>query len=195
LTNVGPWQAFFGDQIAREGWDSGSSPEGSKHVARSGFANKMPTRLSLAPDRGPPDGFGLGRAGQKVSWTTTIGPPTSGTRVLNESWRDALGGEWVCTGAGTPGTWMQIRPAAVTADPASGTIPTGYLIRDVTTGHIKRHTGGYVWEVPEACAGQPDLWRPVELARRGRSGLPYGHAARQDAFARGGPMCFGPSRF
>lgn len=34
----------------------------------------------------------------------------------------------------------------MTADPASGTIPTGYLI--FTTGHIKRHTGGYVWEVP-----------------------------------------------
>jgi hypothetical protein len=25
--------------------------------------------------------------------TTVIGPPTSGTRVLNEFWRDALGGE------------------------------------------------------------------------------------------------------
>ena len=39
-----------------------------------------------------------------------------------------LGGEWVCTAAGTPGTWMQWRPASVVADPASGTIPTGYLI-------------------------------------------------------------------
>ena len=39
---------------------------------------------------------------------------------------------------------------AVTADPASGTIPTGYQAWNVTTGHIKRHTGGYVWEVPGA---------------------------------------------
>lgn len=82
--------------------------------------------------------------------TTVIGPPTSGSRVLNEFWRDALGGEWVCTGAGTPGTWMQWRPASVTEDPSSGTIPTGYLIINVTTGHIKRHAGGYVWEVPGA---------------------------------------------
>lgn len=67
-----------------------------------------------------------------------------------ESWRDALGGEWVCTVAGTPETWMQIKPAAVTADPSSGTIRTGYLILDVTTGHIKRHADGYVWTVPEA---------------------------------------------
>ena len=70
--------------------------------------------------------------------------------VLDESWPDALGGEWVCTVAGTPGTWIQIRPAAVTADRASGTIPTGCLILNVTTGHIKRHAGGYVWEVPAA---------------------------------------------
>jgi len=45
---------------------------------------------------------------------------------------------------------MQIRPAALTADPTSGTIPTGYLIWNVTTGHIKRHAGGYVWEIPAA---------------------------------------------
>ena len=79
---------------------------------------------------------------QNGSPTTVIGPPTSGTHVLDEFWRDALGGEWRCTAAGTPGTWIQIRPAAVTADPSRGTIPTGYLILHVTTGHIKRHTGG-----------------------------------------------------
>ena len=87
---------------------------------------------------------------QNGSPTTIIGPPTSGARVLTEFWRDALGGEFRCTGAGTPGTWLQIRPAAVTADPSSGTIPTGYLILNVTTGHIKRHAGGYAWEVPGA---------------------------------------------
>ena len=58
---------------------------------------------------------------QNGSPTTIIGPPKSGARILNEFWRDALGGDWVCTGAGTPGTWKQ----------------------------VKRHTGGYVWEVPE----------------------------------------------
>lgn len=79
--------------------------------------------------------------------TTIIGPPTSGARVLNEFWRDALGGEWVCTGAGEPGTWKQVRPAAVTADPTSGTIPDDYLIWNVTDGGIKRHAGSYSWEI------------------------------------------------
>ncbi len=33
------------------------------------------------------------------------------------------------------------------ADPSTGTIPTRYFILNVTTGHIKRHAGGRVWEV------------------------------------------------
>ncbi|HOB97852.1 MAG TPA: hypothetical protein PKM43_03775 [Verrucomicrobiota bacterium] len=44
---------------------------------------------------------------------------------------------------------MQIRPAAVTADTSSGTIPTGYFILNVTTSHTKRHAGAYVWKIPE----------------------------------------------
>jgi hypothetical protein len=67
--------------------------------------------------------------------------------VLSEFWRDALGGEWVCTGAGTPGTWRQVKPAAVTGDPSSGTIPTGYLIWNTTDGAVKRHAGSYSWEI------------------------------------------------
>jgi hypothetical protein len=93
--------------------------------------------------------------------TTLTGTPTNGCRVLKEFWRDALGGEWRCTAAGTPGTWIQTLPAAVTSDPASGIIPTGYLILNVTTGHIKRHAGGYVWEVP---GGGAEHW-PASLRR------------------------------
>lgn len=85
-------------------------------------------------------------AWQNGSFTTTIGPPTSGSRVLNEFWRDALGGEWVCTAAGTPGIRKQWRPAAVTEDSASSTIPTGYLVWNVTDGAAKRHAGAYSLE-------------------------------------------------
>jgi hypothetical protein len=78
--------------------------------------------------------------------TSTIGAPTTGSHVLDEIWKDALGGVWKCTVAGTPGTWQQILPAAVTDDPASGTLPAGYLILNVTQGTLKRHPGGYSWE-------------------------------------------------
>jgi hypothetical protein len=78
--------------------------------------------------------------------TTQNGPPTTGSHVLDELWKDALGGVFVCTVAGTPGTWKQVLPAAVTADPASETIPTGYLILNVTEGTLKRHAGAYDWQ-------------------------------------------------
>jgi hypothetical protein len=55
-------------------------------------------------------------------------------------------GRQTCTAAGTPGTWQQVLPAAVAADPASGTVPVGYLVLNVTQGTLKRHAGGYVWE-------------------------------------------------
>ncbi|MDA7618732.1 hypothetical protein N8703_05455 [Verrucomicrobia bacterium] len=67
--------------------------------------------------------------------------------LADEFWRDVLGGEWICSVAGTPGTWKQIRPVAVTVDPASGTIPTGYLIWNAADGALKRHAGGYSWEI------------------------------------------------
>jgi hypothetical protein len=51
-----------------------------------------------------------------------------------------------CTTAGTLGTWKQLLPAAVTTDPATGTIPSGYLILNVMQGTLKRHAGGYSWE-------------------------------------------------
>ena len=85
--------------------------------------------------------------------TTTIGPPTTGSHVLNELWKDALGAVFKCTVAGTPGTWKQMFPAAVTADPASGTIPAGYVILNVTQGTLKRHAGGYSWETVIGTAG------------------------------------------
>jgi hypothetical protein len=76
-----------------------------------------------------------------------IGPPTSGERVLGELWKDRLGAWWRCTAAGTPGAWQQVLPAAVTADPSSGTVPTGYLVLNVATGAVKRHAGSYSWEI------------------------------------------------
>ena len=47
----------------------------------------------------------------------------------------------------------------MTADPSSGSIPTGYLILNVTQGTLKRHAGGYVWEtVVGATGGKIGFW-------------------------------------
>ena len=85
--------------------------------------------------------------------TTTIGTPTSGTHVLDEIWKDTLGGVFKCTTAGTPGTWKQTLPAAVTADPSSGTILTGYLVLNVAQGTLKRHAGSYHWQTVIGATG------------------------------------------
>ena len=85
--------------------------------------------------------------------TTTVGPPTTGAHVLDELWKDTLGGVSKCTGAGTPGTWKQILPAAVIVDPASSTIPTGYLVLNVTQGTLKRHAGSYDWQTLVGATG------------------------------------------
>ncbi|KAB2673904.1 MAG: hypothetical protein DVB31_02995 [Verrucomicrobia bacterium] len=78
--------------------------------------------------------------------TTEQGPPTSGAWTLADRWVDALGGEWACTLTGTPGTWLQIRPAVVTADPA-GTIADGYVITraDLAWTSKRWDLGGTTW--------------------------------------------------
>ncbi len=78
---------------------------------------------------------------------TLNGLPTSGTWGAGDFWRDQKGAEFVCTGAGTPGTWRQITPATVTTDPASGGFPVGYLIVNLTDGGLKRHAGSLSWEI------------------------------------------------
>jgi hypothetical protein len=72
--------------------------------------------------------------------------PTATTHATGELYRDQNGGLWRCTTGVTPGTWLQILPALLAADPASGTFPTGYLLVNVTTGQLKIHAGGPVWK-------------------------------------------------
>lgn len=92
--------------------------------------------------------LGTGSTYQNDGPNTLSGPPTTGTWSVGEIWRDQNLAEFVCAVASTPGTWRQITPATVTADPASGTFPTGYLILNVADGGLKRHGGVPSWEVP-----------------------------------------------
>lgn len=83
---------------------------------------------------------------QNGSPNTLNGPPTSGAWNVGDFWRDQNLAEFICAVADTPGTWRQIAPATVTADPSSGTFPTGYLILNTADGGLKRHAGGLSWE-------------------------------------------------
>jgi len=76
--------------------------------------------------------------------TDLIGPPTTGAWLIDTLWKDSLGAQFRCTAAGTPGTWRQEKPAVVETPPASGTVPTGYLIIDKADSFLaKTHEGSY----------------------------------------------------
>ena len=100
--------------------------------------------------------------------------------MLNEIWKDALGGVFKCTVAGTPGTWKQVLPAGVTADPSSGTIPTGYLIFNATQGTLKRHAGSFDWQtVVGATGGKMGFYGAtpvVQPAGAGQAAVTLGNA-------------------
>jgi hypothetical protein len=60
----------------------------------------------------------------------------------------------------------------VTADPSSGTIPTGYLVLNVVQGALKRHAGGYSWEtIVGATSGKIGFYAvtPVTHSQPGRT--------------------------
>jgi len=109
--------------------------------------------------------------------TTLISAPTSGTWVIGDHWTDALGGEWYCTVAGTPGTWRQNRPAIYAGEPGSGTIATGYLIWDVADSFkLKRHAGSYVWQDINSSLvfDTSNYWTDVVAADGGRTLAGFG---------------------
>jgi hypothetical protein len=72
-----------------------------------------------------------------------IGPPTSGSAVLGQIWRDSLLAKWRCTVAGTPGTWIQVLPAVVAAQP--GGAPNLYLIMNTGAAYKLQWNNAGTW--------------------------------------------------
>lgn len=83
----------------------------------------------------------------KVAGVATVDPgaPTAGEGYVGELWVDVNNAVWRCKTAGTPGTWLQITPAVVEADPVG--IPDGYVIARVAE-YLKLYrwnNGGAAW--------------------------------------------------
>lgn len=81
---------------------------------------------------------------QNGAATTLNSAPTSGAHTVDELWRDAIGGLWVCTAGGSPGTWKQLLPAVVDARP---TVATGYQIIRRDDGWRREYYDGAAWQV------------------------------------------------
>jgi hypothetical protein len=90
--------------------------------------------------------FKLGptKIGDPPAANTIKGPPVAGTWAVDEVWVDSLRAKWVCTVAGTPGTWQQIEPAFVAADPAG--VPAEYWIRRTDQHFKERYYDGAAWQ-------------------------------------------------
>jgi hypothetical protein len=78
--------------------------------------------------------------------TVDPGPPTgtaAAERVVGERWLDVNLALWRCTVAGNPGTWIQVAPAVVAADPVG--IPNDYVIARTVEWLKLYYWDGAVW--------------------------------------------------
>jgi hypothetical protein len=75
---------------------------------------------------------------------SSIGAPSSGAHVLHEWYRDENRAIYVCTVAGTPGTWVQFLPAVVDAFP--GTPPTNYWVARSDENMAQYYYDGANWQ-------------------------------------------------
>lgn len=101
--------------------------------------------------------------------TTAMGAPTTGAHVTNELWRDLNGAEFRCTSGGTPGSWVQFRPAIVGAEPVGA--PAGYwIVRTDQNFASYYESGGSYLPIggsltgaitPTTLAANTDNWAPT----------------------------------
>lgn len=77
--------------------------------------------------------------------TAVAGPPTAGAFIQGQIWVDSLLAQWVCTVAGTPGTWQQQTAAIVAAAPSGATVPNNYLITLPGSAWQSQYWSGSAW--------------------------------------------------
>ena len=78
------------------------------------------------------DGLTGAAGAYRLVGATASGPPSSGTFVLNDVVTDQVGNIWICTTAGTPGTWTNVFGNAFKGAGQSTNITTGGANRTAT---------------------------------------------------------------
>lgn len=73
-------------------------------------------------------------AASRYAGATTSGAPVSGTFAVGDWVADQSGALWVCTTAGTPGTWTKIGSVTLTASDSSVTV--GGTVQAPTVGSV-----------------------------------------------------------
>lgn len=89
------------------------------------------------------DDFMQKSLGAPTQGNTNTGPPTTGTYELNFIYIDTNQGRWVCTVAGTPGSWFQMSWPKLSSAPSSPV--TGYVYIN-TTDFFSYKWNGASWD-------------------------------------------------
>lgn len=110
---------------------------------------------------------------------TTFGPPTSGTFAVGDFVIDQTGNVWVCTVAGTPGTWL-LAPGGwsnyvdinttnaftniISQSIPGGTLGTSRALRVTVAGYYLNNTGAARGLALKILYGATTLWGDTSLA-------------------------------
>lgn len=104
-------------------------------------------------------------AGARFVGATTSGAPTTGTFAAGDFIVDQSGAMWVCTTAGTPGTWVKVGGAAlsyvesyITANVTMTTASTPYELTSVSLSAGTWIVTARAYLVLNAAGSSTDLW-------------------------------------
>ncbi len=105
---------------------------------------------------------------------TIVGAPTAGAFPEHDLWVDALGAVFRCTAAGTPGAWVQVEPAFVSAFPE--TPPAGYWVTRTDQDRAQYIYVGGAWVQITGAANPPPIGAILPWAKSlaGVPALPTG---------------------
>lgn len=111
------------------------NPDGTLKIR----ANPTFTGVNTAPAFAASGLTGATSASRYVG-STNSGSPSSGTFMVGDFIIDQSGKVWICTAAGTPGTWSQASVALETTTPPPTTNTTGSVLGVATTAARSDHT-------------------------------------------------------
>jgi hypothetical protein len=124
-------------------------------AADAGHVHPQPTNFA-------PTGVTGATATSKYVGATSSGHPTSGTHAVGDYTVDQTGSFWICTGAGTPGTWIQV---------VAGSVVGGVPTLDSTAADIQPdgvQTAGAVGKAADAGHIHPEhAWQSLLIAPSG----------------------------
>jgi pectate lyase-like protein len=171
LAALTAWTLLAGGTTATGALQQVAGTGTSGQVLTSAGAGALPAWVTAASYA--PAGLPGATASSAYAGATTGGAPATGTWAVGQWVIDQTGSVWICTAAGTPGTWVQVAPAASAVSYA----PAGLPGATASSAYAGATTGGApatgTWAVGQwvvdrtgafwvcTAAGTPGTWTAV----------------------------------